>query len=119
VTTRVACPDCRWTNTGEDAGSVRHSAIVHNTILHPGHHAAEIEPRVQARRDTIMHRALHNPDGLPPWKFTQGMTKADALQFWVDAHALGLVRVGTTTRGAKLYALPSYEVPAPRGPVKP
>ncbi len=63
------------------------------------------------RRATILHRALHNPAGLTPYAYTKGMTKADALQFWVDAKALGLIVVGRSERGAKLLALPSYEVP--------
>lgn len=66
-----------------------------------------------------MTRALHHPEGLPPHRYTQGMMKADALQFWVDAKALGLITVGQTPRGAKLFALPSYEAPKPSGRVKP
>lgn len=78
-----------------------------------------VPPAVQARRATIMRRALHHPEGLPPHRYTKGMMKADALQFWVDARALGLISVGQTPRGAKLYALSSYECPKPRGPVTP
>lgn len=66
-----------------------------------------------------MTRALHAPGGLPPHRYTQGMAKADALQFWVDARALGMISVGLTKRGAKLFALPSYEAPSLRGRVKP
>lgn len=65
---------------------------------------------VTYRRGVILTRAMHNPLGLPPWRYTQGLTKDDALQFWNDAKFLGLVRVGTTRRGSPLYALPSYEV---------
>lgn len=58
------------------------------------------------RRPIILARARANPDGLTPYKFTKGMTKADALQFWNDAKALGLVVVGKSPRGAKILALP-------------
>jgi len=59
------------------------------------------------RRSLIMTRALHAPDGLTPYVFTRGMSKADALQFWNDAKALGLRVVGKSARGAKVLALPS------------
>lgn len=64
------------------------------------------------RRSTLLHRALHAPEGLTPYQFTKGMAKADALLFWTDAKALGFIRVGTSPRGTRLFALPSYEVPA-------
>ena len=64
------------------------------------------------RRNLIMHRALHAPEGLTQRKFAAGMEKADALLFWVDVKALGMIVVGKTRAGAKLYALPSVEVSA-------
>lgn len=63
------------------------------------------------RHATLLHRALHNPEGLTTREFTAGMPKADALQFWVDAKALGFRVVGVrddgTDLGVKLWALPS------------
>lgn len=58
------------------------------------------------RRPIILARARANPLGLTPYRFTKGMTKLDALQFWNDAKALGLVTVGISPRGAKMLALP-------------
>jgi hypothetical protein len=70
---------------------------------------------IRSRRAVILTRAMHNPNGLTPYEFTRGMTKADSLAFWTDAKALGLIRVGRSKRSAPTYALPSYEVPhAPR-----
>ncbi len=59
------------------------------------------------RRNTLIHRAIHNPDGLTHYTFTAGMSKADAAQFWVDAKALGFRVVGENDGGVKLWALPS------------
>lgn len=59
------------------------------------------------RRPIILARAKASPDGLTPYRYTRGFTKLDALQFWNDAKALGLVVVGTSPRGAKLLALPA------------
>ena len=70
--------------------------------------------RIRSRRAVIMTRALHNPHGASPYEYTRGMSKEDALQFWVDARALGLVTVGHSKRGAKLLSLPSYEAPRER-----
>lgn len=69
---------------------------------------------IRSRRAVLLTRALHSPDGLTPYEFTRGMTKADSLAFWQDAKALGLVRVGTSRRSAPMYALPSYGVPHAR-----
>lgn len=67
---------------------------------------------IRARRAVLLTRALHAPEGLTRYQYTRGMTKADALLFWVDAKALGFIGVGQTPRGARLFALPSVEVPA-------
>lgn len=64
---------------------------------------------IRSRRAVLMTRALHNPEGLTPYQFTRGMSKNDSLAFWVDAKALGLVSVGTNSRGTKMFALPSEE----------
>jgi hypothetical protein len=69
---------------------------------------------VRSRRAVLTTRAIHAPLGLTPYEFTKGMTKADSLAFWVDAKALGLVRVGKSKRSTPMYALPSYEVPRAR-----
>jgi hypothetical protein len=69
---------------------------------------------IRSRRAVLMTRALHAPEGLTPYDFTRGMTKADSLAFWTDARALGLIRVGRSKRSAPMYALPSYEVPRVR-----
>lgn len=69
---------------------------------------------VRSRRAVLMTRALHAPDGLTPYEFTRGFAKADALMFWADAKAIGLVGVGRSKRGARRFALPSYEVPRAR-----
>jgi hypothetical protein len=69
---------------------------------------------IRSRRAVLLTRALHAPEGLTPYDFTRGMTKADSLAFWTDARALGLIRVGTSRRSAPMYALPSYEVPRVR-----
>lgn len=66
---------------------------------------------VRSRRSVILTRALHNPGGATPYEYTKGMLKDDALAFWNDAKALGLIVVGQSKRGAKLLALPSYETP--------
>lgn len=81
-----------------------------------GDHPAECRPckRVRSRRSVLLHRALHNPQGITPYEFTRGFTKEDALMFWTDARALGLVGVGRSKRGGRLFALPSYEAPRER-----
>lgn len=66
--------------------------------------------QINSRRAVLMTRAMHHPEGLSSYEFTRGMTKADSLQFWVDAKALGFVGVGQTIRGARKFALPSYAV---------
>lgn len=75
---------------------------------------ADVEPHVDrvtaARRSKLRARAILHPEGLPPHKFTAGFTKADALMFWTDAKAVGLVRVGITPRGARLFAFPSGSI---------
>lgn len=58
------------------------------------------------RRSILADRAAAHPDGLPTWKLTHGFPKVDALQFWNDAAALGLVKVGETERGARTFAFP-------------
>lgn len=63
------------------------------------------------RREIIRGRADAHPEGQPAHRFTQGFTKADALQFWVDAQALGLVTVGKTDRGARLMGYPPEHHP--------
>lgn len=67
---------------------------------------------IRSRRAVLLHRALHAPLGLTPYEFTRGFTKADALMFWTDAKALDLISVGKSKRGARQFALPSYEVRA-------
>jgi len=64
----------------------------------------------QTRRNVLMTRALHNPDGLTKYEYTKGFTKADSIRFWVDAGALGFVRLGVNARGTAMYGLRS-EVP--------
>lgn len=61
----------------------------------------------EERQSVLRNRARRNPDGLTPYRYTQGFTKADALQFWVDAKTIGLVVVGRSPRGAKVLALPA------------
>ena len=61
---------------------------------------------INRRRSILKSRALANPEGLTPYAFTKGFYRDDALQFWQDAKALGLVVVGRSPRGAKLLALP-------------
>ena len=81
------------------------------TDAHDGLHEDCAPCRViRSRRAVLMTRALHAPEGLTPYQFTRGMSKPDSLAFWVDAKALGLVRVGTSPRGARMYALPSETV---------
>lgn len=63
--------------------------------------------RETQRRATILYRALHHPEGLTQYAYTRGMSKDDALQFWNDAKALGLVRLGTSSRGARTFGLRS------------
>lgn len=65
------------------------------------------ERRERSRRAVILTRALHAPQGLTPYAYTRGMSKADALMFWTDAKALGLVRLGTSERGARTFGLRS------------
>lgn len=67
---------------------------------------------IRARRAVLLTRALHAPKGLTRYQYTRGMTKADALLFWVDAKALGFIVVGEQPSGGRLFALPSVEVPA-------
>jgi len=64
----------------------------------------------EERRPIIYARARANPLGLTPYRFTKGMMKSDALAFWTDAKALGLIVVGTSPRGAKLLALDTEKV---------
>lgn len=61
--------------------------------------------RTLSRRRTILSRAMANPSGLTPSGYTKGFYKSDALAFWKDAKALGLVVVGRSPRGAKVLAL--------------
>lgn len=69
-------------------------------------------PKREAQRQaTLMHRALHNPEGLTQYAYTKGMTKDDALQFWNDAKALGFVRLGTSAKGARTFGLRSELTP--------
>lgn len=83
------------------------------TVDHDGTHMDDCAPCrvIRSRRAVLLTRALHAPLGLTPYEFTKGFTKDDALAFWTDARALGLISVGQSRRGAKLFALPSYEVP--------
>lgn len=82
-----------------------------DSTLHSGQHLYGCDRcHIVNRRNAILTRALNAPEGLPPHRFTAGMSKADALQFWVDAKALNLMVVGKTERGAKLFALRSYRV---------
>lgn len=67
---------------------------------------------IRARRAVLLTRALHAPEGLTRYQYTRGMTKADALLFWADAKVLGFIPLGRTSRGQRLFALPSVEVPA-------
>jgi len=64
------------------------------------------ERRTRDRQGILITRALHAPEGLTAYAYTEGMTKADAQLFWADAKALGLRVVGSSDRG-KLLALPS------------
>lgn len=64
----------------------------------------------QSRRNVLLTRALHNPEGLTKYEFTKGFTKADAIRFWVDAGALGFVRLGVNSRGTAMYGLRSEVV---------
>lgn len=68
------------------------------------------ERRERSRRAVLMTRALHAPEGLTKYEYTKGMTKADALLFWGDSHALGFVRLGENSRGTKRYGLRSEVV---------
>lgn len=83
---------------------------------HDGTHMGDCAPCrvIRSRRAVLLTRALHHPEGLSPYEFTRGMTKADALMFWTDAKALGLITVGRSKRGARTFALPSYEAPRAR-----
>lgn len=76
-------------------------------ICHP---LSPEERRVRSRRAVIITRALNNPEGLTAYAYTKGMTKADALQFWNDAKALGLVTLGWSPRGARTLGLRSEVV---------
>lgn len=79
---------------------------------HDGMHADCVPcNHIRDRRAVLTVRALNNPEGATPYEFTKGMLKADALQFWVDAKALGFVGVGQNKRGTKLFALPNYVAP--------
>lgn len=64
------------------------------------------ERRTRDRQGILITRALHAPEGLTAYAYTQGMSSADARLFWADAKALGLRVVADTERG-KLFALPS------------
>ena len=124
--TRVACRECAWETESIDRRATLHASVVHNTIMCPGHTAREVEvvhtgqhpdhwectecKHIRSRRAVITTRALHTPEGASPYEYTKGMTKADALQFWVDAKALGMVGVGKSKRGARLFALPNYSI---------
>ncbi len=66
---------------------------------------------VRSRRDVILTRALHAPEGLTAYAYTKGMVKADAMAFWTDAKALGFVGLGTNQRGTKLFGLRSEVCP--------
>lgn len=79
---------------------------------HTGKHDNCIECHAFKRRVVIQTRALRHPEGLTPYEFTKGMTKDDSLSFWNDAKFLGLIGVGKSHRGTKLFALPFYKVPA-------
>ena len=72
--------------------------------------AAEAK-HVQARRNVILTRALHAPEGLTAYAYTKGMTKADSMAFWTDAKALGFIGLGTNQRGTKLFGLRSEVTP--------
>lgn len=61
----------------------------------------------QSRRNVLMTRALHAPEGLTKYEYTKGFTKADSIKFWVDSHALGFVRLGVNARGTARYGLRS------------
>ena len=69
---------------------------------------------IRSRRAVLLTRALHAPEGLTPYEFTRGFSKSDALAFWADAKALGLIGVGKSKRGSRKFALPSYECPRER-----
>lgn len=84
-------------------------------VDHNGDHDDCVPCKItRSRRSVLLHRALHAPQGLTPYEFTRGMTKADALMFWTDARALGLITVGQSRRGARMFALPSYKAPRER-----
>lgn len=117
---RVECRDCGWSHEGNiypaDERARKHRRKFNHDVApvevtHTGQHDRWkcSDCHTIQRRNTLLHRALHNPAGLTPYAFTKGMTKADALMFWVDAKALGFKVVGVSPRGAKVLALPSTE----------
>lgn len=105
-----ACHNWRMRKTAERKAEVNPDRP---NPYHTGQHMSGCESCAAFRRQAIiLHRALHAPEGLTPYEFTKGMSKDDSLKFWSDARLLGLISVGLSKRGAKLFALPSYEVPA-------
>jgi hypothetical protein len=60
----------------------------------------------ELRQAAILKLARATTDGLTAYSYTRGFPKYDAMQFWNDAKALGLVRNGNTPRGTARYKLP-------------
>ena len=59
-----------------------------------------------AKRQRILRRRARQAPGTR-YMLTKGFTKTDALQFWNDARAIGLVAVGVSPRGGKLFGYPT------------
>ena len=60
----------------------------------------------ETRQASIKALAKQTTDGLTAYAYTRGFGKYDAMQFWNDAKAIGLVRNGNTPRGTARYVLP-------------
>jgi hypothetical protein len=116
----ASCVACHKVRMRETAARKQEVDPTKPDPYHTGQHLAGCEACIAFRRQAVIfHRALHAPEGLTQYEFTKGMTKMDALKFWSDARLLGLISVGQSKRGAKLFALPSYKAPSISGRVKP
>lgn len=65
----------------------------------------------ELRQASIKALAEQTTDGLTAYSYTRGFGKYDAMQFWNDAKALGLVRNGNNSRGTARYKLPTPAKP--------
>lgn len=64
---------------------------------------------ILARRGYLKRLANEHPEGLTKYGFTKGMTKQDAMQFWVDAQVIGFAKLGANARGTNVFGWPPRE----------